>query len=69
MQERCSSLSGTREATISRRGGTPIGAVLFVTAAELKTLGIDAEQADAVQITIVDGRLQSQSVVATDEDV
>jgi ribosomal protein L13E len=43
--------------------------VLFVTAAELKTLGIDAEQADAVQITIVDGRLQSQSVVATDEDV
>lgn len=54
--------ANTREATINQIGATPIGAVLFVTAAELERMGVDVKQAEVVVPTVEDGKLRLETV-------
>ena len=48
-----------REARVSRDGdGDPIGAAVFLTADELRALGIDPTTADAVTVSVENGEVR-----------
>lgn len=60
--------SGTREARISRGpDGDPIGAAVFLTAADLAALGVDPDTADAVAVSVEDGEVRLDDTHATRE--
>ena len=47
-----------RKAKVNRGGdGQPLGIPLFITASELRSLGIDPEDTDRVAYTVEDGEL------------
>ena len=48
-----------REARVNRAGdGQPLGLALFVTAAELRNLGIDPEDVDRVAYSVEEGEIR-----------
>lgn len=48
-----------REARVSRDGdGDPIGAAVFLTAADLAALGVDLETTEAVKVSVEDGEVR-----------
>ena len=50
---------GSREARVNRTSdGQPLGLALFISARELRSLGIDPEDVDRIAYSVEDGKLQ-----------